>query len=74
MQFLRLASAFAILDETEAALDEANVDRFARYLHEVNHRTQFIVITHRKGTMTEADVLYGVTMQEPGSQPWFQLI
>lgn len=57
---------FAILDETEAALDEANVDRFARYLHEVNHRTQFIVITHRKGTMTEADVLYGVTMQEPG--------
>lgn len=57
---------FAILDETEAALDEANVDRFAHYLHEVNHRTQFIVITHRKGTMTETDVLYGVTMQEPG--------
>lgn len=57
---------FAILDETEAALDEANVDRFANYLHEVNQRTQFIVITHRKGTMTQADVLYGVTMQEPG--------
>jgi chromosome segregation protein len=57
---------FAVLDETEAALDEANVDRFARYLHEVNERTQFIVITHRKGTMTSADVLYGVTMQEPG--------
>jgi chromosome segregation protein len=57
---------FAVLDETEAALDEANVDRFARYLHEVNERTQFIVITHRKGTMTNADVLYGVTMQEPG--------
>ncbi|SCB87121.1 chromosome segregation protein SMC [Weissella bombi] len=57
---------FAILDETEAALDEANVDRFANYLHEVNQRTQFIVITHRKGTMTHADVLYGVTMQEPG--------
>ena len=57
---------FAVLDETEAALDEANVDRFARYLHEVNDRTQFIVITHRKGTMTNADVLYGVTMQEPG--------
>ena len=57
---------FAVLDETEAALDEANVDRFARYLHEVNERTQFIVITHRKGTMTHADVLYGVTMQEPG--------
>lgn len=57
---------FAVLDETEAALDEANVDRFAHYLHEVNARTQFIVITHRKGTMTQADVLYGVTMQEPG--------
>lgn len=57
---------FAVLDETEAALDEANVDRFAHYLHEVNDRTQFIVITHRKGTMVNADVLYGVTMQEPG--------
>ena len=57
---------FAVLDETEAALDEANVDRFSRYLHDVNDRTQFIVITHRKGTMTNADVLYGVTMQEPG--------
>lgn len=57
---------FAVLDETEAALDEANVDRFAEYLHEVNDNTQFIVITHRKGTMTNADVLYGVTMQEPG--------
>lgn len=57
---------FAVLDETEAALDEANVDRFAEYLHEVNAHTQFIVITHRKGTMTNADVLYGVTMQEPG--------
>lgn len=57
---------FAVLDETEAALDEANVDRFAEYLHEVNTNTQFIVITHRKGTMTNADVLYGVTMQEPG--------
>lgn len=57
---------FAVLDETEAALDEANVDRFAEYLHEVNANTQFIVITHRKGTMTNADVLYGVTMQEPG--------
>lgn len=57
---------FVVLDETEAALDEANVTRFARYLHEVNDRTQFIVITHRKGTMASADVLYGVTMQEPG--------
>jgi chromosome segregation protein len=57
---------FAVLDETEAALDEANVDRFAEYLHDVNNRTQFIVITHRKGTMKNADVLYGVTMQDPG--------
>ncbi|KRN31716.1 chromosome segregation protein SMC [Weissella halotolerans] len=57
---------FVVLDETEAALDEANVTRFAQYLHEVNDRTQFIVITHRKGTMANADVLYGVTMQEPG--------
>lgn len=57
---------FAILDETEAALDEANVERFSRYLHDVTDQTQFIVITHRKGTMAHADVLYGVTMQEPG--------
>jgi len=57
---------FVVLDETEAALDEVNVTRFGRYLHDVNDHTQFIVITHRKGTMTSADVLYGVTMQEPG--------
>ncbi|MBM7617754.1 chromosome segregation protein [Weissella uvarum] len=57
---------FVVLDETEAALDEANVDRFANYLHEANQRTQFIVITHRQGTMAACDVLYGVTMQEPG--------
>lgn len=57
---------FAILDETEAALDEANVDRFANYLHNFIGDTQFIVITHRKGTMNNADVLYGVTMQESG--------
>ena len=57
---------FAILDETEAALDESNVDRFANYLHNFAGETQFIVITHRKGTMTNADVLYGVTMQESG--------
>lgn len=57
---------FAILDETEAALDEANVTRFARYLHEFAGDTQFIVITHRKGTMVNANVLYGVTMQESG--------
>lgn len=57
---------FCILDEVEAALDEANVVRFARYLREFSQQTQFIVITHRKGTMEEADVLYGVTMQESG--------
>ncbi|SEK84249.1 condensin subunit Smc [Carnobacterium iners] len=57
---------FCILDEVEAALDEANVVRFGRYLNEFDRDTQFIVITHRKGTMEEADVLYGVTMQESG--------
>lgn len=50
----------------EAALDEANVYRFSQYLKEFSRETQFIVITHRKGTMEEADVLYGVTMQESG--------
>lgn len=57
---------FCILDEVEAALDEANVHRYAKYLRNYSHETQFIVITHRKGTMEEADVLYGVTMQESG--------
>ncbi|WP_163653872.1 chromosome segregation protein SMC [Listeria sp. PSOL-1] len=57
---------FCILDEVEAALDEANVIRFSRYLKQFESKTQFIVITHRKGTMEEADVLYGVTMQESG--------
>ncbi|WP_077621992.1 chromosome segregation protein SMC [Sediminibacillus massiliensis] len=57
---------FCVLDEVEAALDDANVTRFARYLKEFSEKTQFIVITHRKGTMEEADVLYGVTMQESG--------
>lgn len=57
---------FCILDEVEAALDEANVYRFAQYLKKYSDETQFIVITHRKGTMEEADVLYGVTMQESG--------
>ncbi|ARI77506.1 chromosome segregation protein SMC [Halobacillus mangrovi] len=57
---------FCVLDEVEAALDEANVDRFARFLKEFSAKTQFIVITHRKGTMEESDVLYGVTMQESG--------
>jgi chromosome segregation protein len=57
---------FCILDEVEAALDEANVYRFSQYLKRFSAETQFIVITHRKGTMEEADVLYGVTMQESG--------
>src|SRR5690625_2500376 len=57
---------FCVLDEVEAALDEANVVRFAEYVKFHSEDTQFIVITHRKGTMEEADVLYGVTMQEAG--------
>ncbi|MCL1951137.1 MAG: chromosome segregation protein SMC [Turicibacter sp.] len=57
---------FCILDEVEAALDEANVSRYATYLKAFSQDTQFIVITHRKGTMEKADVLYGVTMQERG--------
>ncbi|MFC4760700.1 chromosome segregation protein SMC [Fructobacillus durionis] len=57
---------FAVLDEAEAALDEANVDRFAAYLKNFGGSTQFITITHRKGTMVAATVLYGVTMQEAG--------
>ncbi|AKS38017.1 chromosome segregation protein SMC [Anoxybacillus gonensis] len=57
---------FCVLDEVEAALDEANVQRYAKYLKKFSHETQFIVITHRKGTMEEADVLYGVTMQQSG--------
>ena len=57
---------FCVLDEVEAALDEANVARFAKYVRMHSKETQFIVITHRKGTMEEADVLYGVTMQESG--------
>lgn len=57
---------FCVLDEVEAALDEANVKRFSEYLREFCANTQFIVVTHRKGTMEGADVLYGVTMQESG--------
>ncbi len=57
---------FCILDEIEAALDEANVDRFARYLKKFSDETQFIVITHRKPTMNRADTLFGVTMEEKG--------
>ena len=57
---------FCVMDEIEAALDESNVVRYARYMRRIAGRTQFIVITHRRGTMEEADVLYGVTMQERG--------
>ena len=59
-------SPFCVLDEIEAALDDVNVDRYASYLRRMCDNTQFIVITHRRGTMEEADVLYGVTMQERG--------
>ena len=59
-------SPFCLLDEIEAALDESNVVRFAEYLHKLTEYTQFIVITHRRGTMEEADRLYGITMQEKG--------
>lgn len=57
---------FCILDEIEAALDDVNVTRFADYLRRMSDHTQYIAITHRRGTMEEADVLYGVTMQEKG--------
>lgn len=57
---------FCVMDEIEAALDDANVVRYAQYLRRMSDKTQFIVITHRRGTMEEADVLYGVTMQEQG--------
>lgn len=59
-------SPFCLLDEIEAALDESNVGRFAQYLHNLTKGTQFIVITHRRGTMEQADRLYGITMQEKG--------
>jgi chromosome segregation protein len=59
-------SPFCLLDEIEAALDESNVTRFAKYLHKLTKNTQFIVITHRRGTMEKADRLYGITMQEKG--------
>jgi len=57
---------FCILDEVEAALDEANVDNFGKYLSEYKDKTEFIIITHKKKTMEYADVLYGITMQESG--------
>ena len=59
-------SPFCLLDEIEAALDDSNVGRFANYLHKLTKYTQFIVITHRRGTMEKADRLYGITMQEKG--------
>ena len=65
---------FCVLDEVEAALDEANVARFAQYLKKFSNETQFIVITHRKGTMEESDVLYGVTMQESGYLNLFRFV
>lgn len=59
-------SPFCLLDEIEAALDDSNVGRYADYLHNLTEHTQFIVITHRRGTMAAADILYGITMQEKG--------
>ena len=64
---------FVILDEIEAALDDVNVSRYAHYLRSMTDRTQFIAITHRRGTMEEADVLYGVTMQEEGVSKLIEL-
>lgn len=66
-------SPFCMLDEVEAALDDINVDRYAQYLRRMCDKTQFIVITHRRGTMEEADVLYGVTMQEQGISKLLEL-
>ena len=57
---------FCVMDEIEAALDDANVNRYADYMRRMADKTQFLVITHRRGTMEEADMLYGVTMQEKG--------
>ncbi len=64
---------FCVMDEIEAALDEVNVSRFASYLRYINDKTQFILITHRRGTMEEADVLYGVTMQDRGISKLLEL-
>ncbi len=66
-------SPFCVLDEIEAALDDVNVDRYAAYLRRMCDKSQFIVITHRRGTMEEADVLYGVTMQEQGVSKLLEL-
>lgn len=66
-------SPFCVMDEIEAALDDVNVYRFAAYLRRMNDKTQFICITHRRGTMEEADVLYGVTMQDQGISKLLEL-
>jgi chromosome segregation protein len=64
---------FCFLDEIEAALDDANVYRFADYIRNYSENTQFIVVTHRRGTMEAADVIYGVTMQEKGVSKLLEL-
>ena len=64
---------FCVLDEIEAALDDVNVTRYAEYLRGICDKTQFILITHRRGTMEEADTLYGVTMQEQGVSKLLEL-
>lgn len=64
---------FCVMDEIEAALDDVNVDRFAQYMRRMTNRTQFITITHRRGTMEESDVLYGVTMQDEGISKLLEL-
>ncbi len=64
---------FCVMDEIEAALDDVNVERFAKYMNRITDKTQFILITHRRGTMEEADVLYGVTMQDEGISKLLEL-
>ena len=64
---------FCVLDEVEAALDDVNVTRFAAYLRKMSENTQFIAITHRRGTMEQADMMYGVTMQQKGISKLLEL-
>ena len=64
---------FCIFDEVEAALDDSNVTRYAQYVRRMTKNTQFILITHRRGTMEEADMLYGITMQEQGVSKLLEL-
>ena len=66
-------SPFCLLDEIEAALDDSNVIRFAGYLHKLTDHTQFIVITHRRGTMENADTIYGVTMHKKGISDYLKV-